>query len=61
MHEESFLGSHTQGMAHILRLRGHEQFHDPRGWGLFRLAHHRLVCAMNFSPLAARQQLTCDL
>ncbi|KAF7542631.1 hypothetical protein G7Z17_g11413 [Cylindrodendrum hubeiense] len=36
------VGSHTQGMAHILRLRGHEQFHDPRGWSLFRLAHHRL-------------------
>lgn len=30
-------------MAHILRLRGHQQFHDPRGWGLFRLAHHRLA------------------
>ena len=29
-------------MAHILRLRGVEQFHDPRGWGLFRLALHRL-------------------
>ncbi|KAI5464755.1 hypothetical protein BGZ63DRAFT_412256 [Mariannaea sp. PMI_226] len=37
------VGSHTQGMAHILRLRGHTQFHDPRGWGLFRLAHHRLL------------------
>lgn len=36
-------GSHAQGMAHILRLRGHAQFYDPRGWGLFRLAHHRLV------------------
>ncbi|KAF7558951.1 hypothetical protein G7046_g5205 [Stylonectria norvegica] len=35
-------GTHAQGMAHILRLRGHGQFHDPRGWGLFRLAHHRL-------------------
>lgn len=29
-------------MAHILRLRGVEQFHNPRGWGLFRLALHRL-------------------
>ncbi|KAH6982090.1 hypothetical protein BKA56DRAFT_672863 [Ilyonectria sp. MPI-CAGE-AT-0026] len=38
----SSVESHTQGMAHILRLRGHEQFHDPRGWSLFRLAHHRL-------------------
>ncbi|KAL2208374.1 hypothetical protein CC79DRAFT_567195 [Sarocladium strictum] len=36
-------GSHAQGMAHILRLRGYEQFHEPRGWGLFRVAHHRLV------------------
>ncbi|KAF5007095.1 hypothetical protein FDECE_6561 [Fusarium decemcellulare] len=35
-------GSHTQGMAHILRLRGHDQFYDPRKWGLFRLAHHRV-------------------
>ncbi|KAH7157689.1 hypothetical protein B0J13DRAFT_617762 [Dactylonectria estremocensis] len=43
MPEASSLGSHAQGMAHILRLRGHEQFHDPRGWSLFRLAHHRLV------------------
>ncbi|KAH6894310.1 hypothetical protein B0T10DRAFT_558455 [Thelonectria olida] len=39
----STTASHTQGMAHILRLRGHEQFYDARGWGLFRLAHHRLV------------------
>lgn len=43
MPDSSLSGSHVQGMAHILRLRGHEQFHDPRGWGLFRLAHHRLV------------------
>lgn len=35
--------SHAQGMAHILRLRGHGQFHDARSWGLFRLAHHRVV------------------
>ncbi|OAA79360.1 hypothetical protein LEL_02846 [Akanthomyces lecanii RCEF 1005] len=34
--------SHAQGMAHILRLRGHGQFHDARSWGLFRLAHHRV-------------------
>ncbi|CAM1502040.1 Fc.00g040240.m01.CDS01 [Cosmosporella sp. VM-42] len=40
--EASSVGSHAQGMAHILRLRGHDQFYDPRGWGLFRLAHHRL-------------------
>ncbi|KAJ6786937.1 hypothetical protein PWT90_09385 [Aphanocladium album] len=34
--------SHAQGMANILRLRGHEQFYDARSWGLFRLAHHRV-------------------
>ncbi|KAM0217221.1 hypothetical protein ACHAQI_002088 [Fusarium lateritium] len=51
-------GSHAQGMAHILRLRGHEQFHDPRGWGLFRLAHHRLQkqqLAKQLSPLPESQ------
>jgi hypothetical protein len=36
-------GEHAQGMAHILRLRGHDQFHSPRGWGLFQIAHHRMV------------------
>ncbi|KAM5375726.1 hypothetical protein ACJZ2D_005909 [Fusarium nematophilum] len=54
MPDSSISGSHTQGMAHILRLRGHEQFHDPRGWGLFRLAHHRLQkqqLAKQMSPL----------
>ncbi|KAF4975803.1 hypothetical protein FZEAL_7463 [Fusarium zealandicum] len=54
MPDSSLSGSHTQGMAHILRLRGHEQFHDPRGWGLFRLAHHRLQkqqLAKQMSPL----------
>ncbi|KAJ3487817.1 hypothetical protein NLG97_g6322 [Lecanicillium saksenae] len=34
--------SHAQGMANILRLRGHDQFYDARSWGLFRLAHHRV-------------------
>ncbi|TVY61770.1 hypothetical protein Focb16_v013566 [Fusarium oxysporum f. sp. cubense] len=51
-------GAHAQGMAHILRLRGHEQFHDPRGWGLFRLAHHRLQkqhLAKQLSPLPESQ------
>ncbi|KAF5638725.1 negative acting factor [Fusarium sp. NRRL 52700] len=51
-------GTHAQGMAHILRLRGHEQFHDPRGWGLFRLAHHRLQkqhLAKQLSPLPESQ------
>lgn len=39
----SAAAAHAQGMANILRLRGHAQFYDARGWGLFRLAHHRLV------------------
>ncbi|RKL24983.1 hypothetical protein BFJ72_g14172 [Fusarium proliferatum] len=34
MPDSSTTGAHAQGMAHILRLRGQEQFHDPRGWGL---------------------------
>ncbi|KAI8721977.1 Zn(2)-C6 fungal-type domain-containing protein [Fusarium sp. LHS14.1] len=54
MPDSSLSGSHVQGMAHILRLRGHEQFHDTRGWGLFRLAHHRLQkqqLAKQLSPL----------
>ncbi|OAQ73740.1 Zn2/Cys6 DNA-binding protein [Pochonia chlamydosporia 170] len=52
--ETAAMGAHAQGMAHILRLRGHEQFHDPRGWGLFRLAHHRIQkqhLAKKLSPL----------
>ncbi|RSL50358.1 hypothetical protein CEP53_008833 [Fusarium sp. AF-6] len=59
MPDSSLSGSHVQGMAHILRLRGHEQFHDPRGWGLFRLAHHRLQkqqLAKQMSPLAESQE-----
>ncbi|KAF5642003.1 hypothetical protein F25303_6702 [Fusarium sp. NRRL 25303] len=58
MPESSTTGAHAQGMAHILRLRGHEQFHDPRGWGLFRLAHHRLQkqhLAKQLSPLPESQ------
>ncbi|VUC30935.1 unnamed protein product [Clonostachys rosea] len=54
IHDENSFGAHSQGMAHILRLRGHKQFHDPRGWGLFRLAHHRLQkerLAKQLSPL----------
>ncbi|KAK8060176.1 hypothetical protein PG996_010106 [Apiospora saccharicola] len=35
-------GAHTQGMAQILRIRGSDQFYNPRGWSLFRLAHHRI-------------------
>ncbi|KAF5983200.1 hypothetical protein FBULB1_3892 [Fusarium bulbicola] len=61
MPDSSPTGAHAQGMAHILRLRGHEQFHDPRGWGLFRLAHHRLNLkqkqnlAKQLSPLPESQ------
>ncbi|KAF4418641.1 negative acting factor [Fusarium acutatum] len=56
--DSSATGAHAQGMAHILRLRGHEQFHDSRGWGLFRLAHHRLQkqhLAKQLSPLPESQ------
>ncbi|EHK44755.1 hypothetical protein TRIATDRAFT_318350 [Trichoderma atroviride IMI 206040] len=35
-------GSHVQGMAQLLRLRGRDLVYDPRGWSLFRLAHHRI-------------------
>ncbi|KAK9420240.1 hypothetical protein SUNI508_06509 [Seiridium unicorne] len=35
-------GAHAQGMAQILRLRGTDQVCNPRGWSLFRLAHHRI-------------------
>lgn len=35
-------GAHAQGMAQILRLRGPDQIYSPRGWSLFRLAHHRI-------------------
>ncbi|KAK8051856.1 hypothetical protein PG993_003241 [Apiospora rasikravindrae] len=40
--DTSQVGAHTQGMAQILRLRGSDQFYNPRGWSLFRLAHHRI-------------------
>ncbi|TVY85287.1 hypothetical protein LSUE1_G001291 [Lachnellula suecica] len=43
-------GSHTEGMAQILRLRGPDQLYSARGWSLYRLANHRLQ----------RQQLTFD-
>ncbi|KAF5593486.1 negative acting factor [Fusarium pseudocircinatum] len=58
MPDSSTTDAHAQGMAHVLRLRGHEQFHDPRGWGLFRLAHHRLQkqhLAKQLSPLPESQ------
>ncbi|KAE8451742.1 hypothetical protein EG329_003199 [Mollisiaceae sp. DMI_Dod_QoI] len=35
-------GSHAQGMAQILRLRGSDMIYNSRGWSLFRLAHHRI-------------------
>ncbi|KAH8879488.1 hypothetical protein GQ53DRAFT_671915 [Thozetella sp. PMI_491] len=44
-------GSHAEGMALVLRLRGQDQIYGPRGWSLFRLAHHRLQ----------KQQLTFKL
>ncbi|KAB5511466.1 hypothetical protein GE09DRAFT_982043, partial [Coniochaeta sp. 2T2.1] len=34
-------GQHVPGIAHVLRLRG-TQFPNPRGWSLFRLAHHQM-------------------
>ncbi|TAQ89379.1 hypothetical protein B7494_g2269 [Chlorociboria aeruginascens] len=42
MHDAVPIGSHAQGMAQILRLRGPDQVYGARGWSLFRLAHHRL-------------------
>ncbi|MCJ1243028.1 hypothetical protein MMC30_000224 [Trapelia coarctata] len=36
------VGSHAEGMAQILRLRGPNQIYGARGWSLFRLSHHRL-------------------
>lgn len=30
-------------MAQLLRLRGSDLVYNPRGWSLFRLAHHRVV------------------
>ncbi|KAI1142035.1 hypothetical protein F5Y05DRAFT_402055 [Hypoxylon sp. FL0543] len=47
-------GAHAQGMAQILRLRGSDQIYNPRGWSLFRLAHHRIQkqqLAFNLKPL----------
>lgn len=36
-------------MAHILRLQDSNQVHNPRGWSLFRLAHHRIVSYLIFN------------
>ncbi|KAG9237162.1 hypothetical protein BJ875DRAFT_370623 [Amylocarpus encephaloides] len=35
-------GAHTQGVAHLLRIRGPDQLVTPRGWSLFRVSQHRL-------------------
>ena len=43
LHDSVSAGSHAQGMAQILRLRGPNQIYGARGWSLFRLSHHRLV------------------
>ncbi|KAF3768092.1 hypothetical protein M406DRAFT_329132 [Cryphonectria parasitica EP155] len=53
-------GCHAQGMAQILRKRGHDQFYDARGWSLFRLAHHRLqkqALAFNLPPVPVIDEL----
>ncbi|KAI1101833.1 hypothetical protein F4804DRAFT_287701 [Jackrogersella minutella] len=52
--DSTMAGSHAQGMAQILRLRGEDQIYSPRGWSLFRLAHHRIQkqqLAFNLKPL----------
>ncbi|KAI1660718.1 hypothetical protein F4813DRAFT_348122 [Daldinia decipiens] len=52
--DPSMRGAHAQGMAQILRLRGSDQIYSPRGWSLFRLAHHRIQkqrLAFNMNPL----------
>jgi hypothetical protein len=54
--ESSTRGSHAEGLAHILRIRGHQQFYDPRGWALFRMAHHRLVSHHFLADLCERIQ-----
>ena len=43
LHDSKASGSHTVGMAQILRLRGPNQIYGARGWSLFRLSHHRIV------------------
>ncbi|KAH8880244.1 hypothetical protein GQ53DRAFT_755226 [Thozetella sp. PMI_491] len=56
--------AHVQGMAHILRLRGSEQFQDPRSWSLFRIAHHRMQkeqLAFGQPPMAESEALLDEL
>ncbi|KAI0150371.1 hypothetical protein GGR57DRAFT_194099 [Xylariaceae sp. FL1272] len=51
-HDRTMKGMHAQGMAQILRLR-EDLCHSPRGWSLFRLAHHRIQkeqLAFNMAP-----------
>ncbi|KAI0109831.1 hypothetical protein F4814DRAFT_461067 [Daldinia grandis] len=40
--DPSMRGAHAQGTL-ILSLRGSDQIYSPRGWSLFRLAHHRIL------------------
>ncbi|KAI1208448.1 uncharacterized protein F4807DRAFT_152287 [Annulohypoxylon truncatum] len=57
--EPTMRGAHAQGMAQILRLRGSDQIYSPRGWSLFRLAHHRVQkqsLAFNLKPLDESKQ-----
>ena len=42
LHDTVSAGSHAEGMAQILRLRGPDQIYGARGWSLFRVSHHRL-------------------
>ncbi|KAH8911150.1 hypothetical protein BR93DRAFT_322407 [Coniochaeta sp. PMI_546] len=52
-------GAHVQGIAHVLRLRG-TQFNDPRGWSLFRLAHHQMQkqrLAFRLAPMKESEPL----
>ncbi|KFY28446.1 hypothetical protein V491_00459 [Pseudogymnoascus sp. VKM F-3775] len=44
-------GSHAQGMAQILRLRGLDMVYNSRGWSLFRLAQHRIHLSYNMLPV----------
>ncbi|TVY25560.1 hypothetical protein LHYA1_G005790 [Lachnellula hyalina] len=50
--EVAVKGSHAQGMAQILRLRGSDLVYNSRGWSLFRLAHHRIqIQQLSFNML----------
>ncbi|KAK0702267.1 hypothetical protein B0H67DRAFT_650318 [Lasiosphaeris hirsuta] len=50
-------GTHVQGMAQILRLRGSDLVYSSRGWMLFRLANHRIQkqqLAYNMAEIAEK-------